>query len=122
MDMNDIDREREFVHKSKSILDEAETTLDTNVLSQLEEGRHRALYGKERKDSRKWHRFRVPMLGVATAAVVVISAMLYLHGPNGTNHLYDIADIEILASSETIDFYNELDFCTWLTQEREHAG
>jgi hypothetical protein len=121
--MKEEDREKAFLEKARALLDESEETLDANILSRLRQARSRALYREERREPRLWHWFSFPAAaGMAIALVAILVAVFTITRPPSLEPHKTIADLEILASSEHLDLYANLDFYAWLAKEKEHGG
>jgi hypothetical protein len=121
--MSKEDREKAFLEKAKVILDESEEDLDTNILSGLRQARTRALQGEERREPRLWHWFPFPAAaGMATALVAILVAVFYITRPPVLEPHKSMGDLEILASSDYLDLYEDLDFYAWLAKEKEYEG
>jgi len=113
-DSNFCSDDAAFLCKVRVDLDQSCSALDGQTLSRLTRIRHTAL-------ALRTQRRRAPTLlpfgGIATAAVLVISVMLYNQSPpnelvpNGTEQL---EYIDLLSASEELDFYEELEFYQWL--------
>ncbi len=108
--------ERRFIESAKAHLDRTVDGLDGRTLARLREARRRALEASPR---------RVPWLmwagGFATACVALLVASLWLFSPTTPGPTPGLEDVEILASSEDLGFYDDLDFYHWLADE-ELAG
>ena len=120
--MSEQDGEKIFLEKAKAALDAGEDNLDAEILSRLRRARKRALQQGERKRYSWVHWFRFPVAGYATALAAVLVAMFYLSRTPSVEPYKNLEDVEILASSETLDLYADLDFYAWLAKEKEHAG
>ena len=121
--MSEEDRERAFLEKARAVLDESEEALDANILSRLRQARTRALHREEMEKPRlrTWFPFPVAA-GMATALVATLVALFYLTRPPGLEPHKSIGDLEILASSDHLDLYANLDFYDWLAKEKERGG
>lgn len=116
--MKENDREKVFVGKVLSALDQSARELDPETLARLRHIRARAL---ERGRSRVWTGlgplFRFPAAGFATAAVILLAAFLYLVNPFDRHRQNGFDASEILVTNENLEFYEDLDFYKWLTEE-----
>ena len=54
--------------------------------------------------------------------VATLVAVFYITRPPGLEPHKSIGDLEILASSDHLDLYANLDFYDWLAKEKEHGG
>jgi len=92
--------------------------LDDIVVAKLRAARLRATEIAARKNERPaWFR---PVGGLVTATLVVgIAATLWVTNPAVPR--YGVEDIDILASAESPEFYQDLEFYLWL-EEQPRAG
>ena len=121
--MSEEEREKAFLERTKAVLDESEEDLDANTLSRLRQARTRALHGEERRKPRSWFWFSFPSAaGMATALVAVLVALFYITRPPVQEPNKSIGDLEILASNDQLELYENLDFYAWLAKEKEHDG
>ena len=121
--MSEEDREKVFLEKAKAVLDESEEDLDANILSRLRQARNRALHGEEREKPRlrTWFPFPVAA-GMATALAAMLVAVVYIARPPSLEPHKSVGDLEILASTDHLDLYANLDFYDWLSKEKEYGG
>jgi len=107
-----------LIDKSRRLLDERVDKLGDNVITRLRAARLRATEVADRKNTRPaWIK---PVGGLVTATLVVgIATSLWMANPSVPNN--GIEDLDILASSESPEFYQDLDFYLWL-EERSRAG
>ena len=103
------DQNRDFVARAKGALDRAEESMDPAILARLRQARLRALESSPR---------RLPRFvwagGLASATVGVLVAALWLTQPAVLSPAPPLEDIDILASTEDLEFYDDLDFYYWL--------
>jgi len=92
--------------------------LDNTIAARLRAARLRAVEAAGKKNERMaWVR---PVGGLVTATLVVgVAASLWMANPSVPKH--GIEDMEILASVESPEFYQDLEFYLWL-EERARAG
>ena len=113
-------KEEEFLDKLKESLDQRIDTLDGETLSRLNRARHAALQQQHlpAHSVNKWA--WLPASGIA-AAILVSSVFMFRseHIPDINGN--DIDEIEIIASTDNIDFYEQLDFYMWLLEEESDA-
>ncbi len=120
--MSEEDREKAFLERARALLDESEQDLDANILSRLRQARTRALQGEKRREPRSWHWFPFPAAGMATALVAILVAVFYITRSPVLEPHESMGDLEILASSDQLDLYEDLDFYDWLAKEKEQNG
>ncbi len=120
--MNAEDKEAVFVDAAKAGLDEAVRALDPVIASRLRLARQSALEASQKKRL-TWI---MPATGFAAAFVGILAFFLLLQSPEqptlvSENALQNLSggveDLELLASSETIEFYDDLEFYGWLAEE-----
>lgn len=102
----------------RSALDRQVEELDGETLSGLRQARTLALQAMPQKSGS----FGVNVgwaAGIATAAAMSVTLMLLWPGENdySQDFVAGLADAELLADEESIDFYEELDFYIWLEQQ-----
>ena len=119
--MKNRDDDISFLKRVKNSLDHSEKNIDARTLSQLNRIRQEALKLKkpEKTGQLKW--FPAPLPALAMAGMVLLAVLLFSTGdrelpPNG-----NLEDLEILASN-SLDFYEDLDFYAWLAEEQPDAG
>ena len=117
--MKEIEREPVFVRKVVSALDKSVQALDPGTVSRLRDIRMRAQEGG--RTGTRW-RSRLPKAGLAAAAVALLAFIAYLALPTGTDHHNHVQDAEIMAPIDNLEFYEDLDFYKWLTQEIQTNG
>ncbi|VAX31928.1 hypothetical protein MNBD_NITROSPINAE05-379 [hydrothermal vent metagenome] len=120
--MKNQDDEKSFLKKVKQSLDQGEENIPPETRSRLHRIRQEALRIKEQEKSRviKW--LPTPYPALATAAVVLLAVLLSFPGDREQALFHPLDDLEILASNNKIEFYEELDFYAWLTEEEPNAG
>ena len=114
--MNEEDRS--FIKKIKHHLDEGTEQLDAGIQSKLTRMRHEALDAGERRGLFAGFGLWDPALrwpGLATAGAATLAVFLYFQTPAGIQP--DFEDIELLASEDTLELYEELEFYTWLAEQ-----
>ena len=124
--MNEKNHEEVFVDKILSTLDKSAHDLDPQTLSRLRIIRKEAIESvKSGTWTSRWLGlgpvFRFPAAGIATAALILIATFLYLANPFGIGIHNGFDDSEILVTTDTLEFYDELDFYSWLNEEAVHS-
>lgn len=111
-----VDRGREavFLDQAKALLDRRAEELDGLTLERLRRARRAALAGPPRS-TRALGRL-VWAGGLATAAVALVAGSLWLLQPATHPPVGALEDLEILAASENLDFYEDLEFYRWLAE------
>jgi len=112
--------EKDFLNKLKKQLDEQSEQLDATTLSKLNRSRQAALAQASPQTSRMKQNW-LPASGLA-AAVLLTSVFLFRSEEIVTNSNQSMDDIEIIAASDNLDLYEQLDFYLWLLEENNSAG
>jgi type VI protein secretion system component VasF len=98
----------------KQSMDALKNSIDVQTQVKLNEARHTAL-NKANHMSRKW--LLAPITGIA-AVFVLAFAFLYF-GTNSELSSEEVTlfeDLELLANEADTEFYQDLDFLTWLDE------
>ena len=114
-------REKEFLGKIRTELDESVDRLDARTLSRIRQARYRALEKGEKSWWARPRRLR-PVLTGAAAMLVLASALFFYTAPPQPQLTSNMEDIELLAAGDNLEFFAELDFYTWLAEEMDDAG
>ena len=122
MTQDNNDHESVFLDRIRRTLDDSADNLDARTLSQLTQARHRALEKARSKPSLHRRPFWLSLAGLVTATAVVFLAIFLARDPSGPQNYSAIEDVEILAASESPEFFAELEFYAWLAEEMEDAG
>ena len=100
----------------KQVLDTGTDTLDSSTLAMLRQVRREALQQSLERDVRWWK----PVSAIsATAATILVAAWLTTTVAPQAN-VEGIEDIEILASIDNTDLYEQMDFYEWLEGQQGH--
>ena len=114
--MKDPKKDQEFIASAKQALDRSLEDLEPHTLARLRQVRHQALEPA---------RTRVPRFvwagGLATAFATLLVASVVFYPTGSPNSVTTFDDVEILASSEDLDFYDDLEFYHWLA-DAEFSG
>lgn len=113
--MNANDPEKLFLEKVKDLMDQGAENLGSQTERQLEDIRRRAL---DAAAERRW-RFSLSTRwimagGFATAALAGVALFFWLSASPGDFPAGPLEDLEIIASKERVDFYQNLEFYRWL--------
>lgn len=112
--------EEQFVKDARRILEQDLAALDPALGARLARARQGAL---DKAGFHAW--FRRPGLWLAAAASVaamVLAVSLSLHQPAPTVTTVSPEDLEILATADPLELYEDLEFLTWLEDVQRHAG
>jgi len=129
--MNSEDKEAVFVDTAKANLDEALRSISPATSARLRLARHHALEAVNDRGPEKYQvSWMLPAAGFAAVSVGVLALFLLLQSPEQTKLVSEsvlqsdsgnMEDLELLASSESIEFYEDLEFYGWLL-EQNRAG
>jgi len=98
----------------KQVLDTGTDALDSATLARLHQVRSEALQQSAERGVRWW----LPMsaLGATAAAVLLATWLTTTVAPQA--HVEGAEDIEILASADNTDLYEQMDFYEWLESQQ----
>ncbi len=102
------ERARRLVAAAKDLLDDQLTRLDQPIVDRLRRARREAVEAGPKPPRRLW------AAGLAAACVGFLAVSLWIWQPAATQPIPDPEDLEILASAEDLDLYEDLDFYSWL--------
>ena len=116
------EQEKRLLEKAKGLLSEAAENLDSQTKRRLERIRLEALSTAEGKVARFFPRSRWVTVGAfAAAGMAVVAVFFWLRTSTGDFPGKHIEDFEIIASSENMDLYENLDFYRWLATKENEA-
>ena len=118
--MNDEDHDRVFIEGVKAQLDASLDDMDEAIRRRLRRARGRALGEEEVRRRPLWHLVRIPALGMAAAALLLIGLLTYLGGPLKDKSIAQVENVELFASNESLELLVDLDFYLWLSEEEEN--
>ncbi len=113
--------EDKFESNIRQGLDEAVDTLDANTLSRIRQIRTQAV-GKEKIKTEglqlNWlfNKQGLFVGGLATACVMVLAMMLLFNSPTSIQTIPE-EDIELISSSDNLEFFEDLEFYEWLEED-----
>jgi hypothetical protein len=109
---------REQEERLRSLLDQKTEELDGHTLSRLRQARARALAAHAKPAGRLQLPDWSVAGGLATATIAVLAFSFLLETPREPGiPQVPAGDLEILASGEELEFYDQLDFYRWLEEE-----
>lgn len=111
MVMTDQKTEQQFVDAIKHRFDQSIDQIDAGTLSRLNNIRHNAL---DSADKKYRHRILLPVGAMVAASIAVI--VFTLVQPDSSSSPFIAEDIEMLSTSDGIDFYENLEFYQWLDE------
>ena len=98
----------------KKVLDTGTDALDSSTLARLRQVRREALHQSPDRGVRWW--MPVSALGATAAATLVATWLTTTVAPQA--NVEGIEDIEILASADNTDLYEQMDFYEWLESQQ----
>jgi len=113
--MNDDD----FLKRVNKALDQQMESLDGETLSRLNRARQTAIQQRQqvqRSTRLAW----LPVSGL-TAAVLLVSLFMFKSEDIDIIHHGDVDEIDIIASSDKLELFEQLDFYMWLLEEDADA-
>ncbi len=117
--MTEKEKDRAFLETAKYLLDKNAEEMDSKTRARLREGRYRAIQSlQSQKKAVSW---QWPAAGMAVACAAALAFFFLMKDPGTKALVSNVEDIELLASSEPIEFYDDLEFYGWLA-EQEGAG
>ncbi|HEX7372428.1 MAG TPA: hypothetical protein VF372_06375 [Thermodesulfobacteriota bacterium] len=113
--MNAKDPEKLFLEKVQGLLNHGTENLGSKTERRLQDIRGQALMDAGEKRSRFLHPRRWVLVGSFAMVTLAAVGLFFWLGPSTeTLPAGEIEDLEIIASQERIDFYQNLDFYRWL--------
>jgi hypothetical protein len=118
--MKTPEEENPFLENVKGLLNAGAENLDHGTKQRLEQVRIEAL----KSDAEKRGGFFTPLRwvmvgGFATATVAAVSLLFWLPTSPVVLPGKQLEDLEIITSTEHIDFYQDLDFYRWLATKED---
>ncbi|MDH4274822.1 MAG: hypothetical protein OEW08_07270 [Gammaproteobacteria bacterium] len=105
-----------FTQEVRAALDVQTAGIDAQTLTQLRRARARAMASLQPTGLRAWARGRT-WSALAVTATVVLTVSIWPTTPPPRAIPHAMEDIELLAVDENIEFYEDLEFYTWLADE-----
>ena len=110
------ENEKRFLKQLKKTLDEDQ--LDAKIQSRITQIRYKALESKSNRLFPEW--MYQPAAQWASVACALLLIVLYFGEPGETQS--GLEDIDLLASTDGLELYEELEFYAWLAEENVDAG
>jgi len=114
-------RPDEFIDRVRAALDRSVARIDARTALRLEKARRQALAAARGARPPRLRPMRIA-LAAAAAGLLLLAAWPGIRRPPASPADNGLADVELLATHESPDFFNDLDFFTWLAEEMDHAG
>ncbi len=112
--MTDKRDEQQFVSRIREALDQSAEQLAPGGRARLSRMRHEAVTRQaERRAPRRSWRWAAGLAAASAAAVLML--ILPLNRPAEKTPLAAIDDMEILASSDPLEIYEDMEFYSWLS-------
>ena len=108
----------DFLRQVKNSLDESVEQIEAATLTRLRAARRTAIEAGQASRQPAW---LLPAGGLATVAVVTALAVNLLISTPESAAMPGLEDMALMADSEELEFYEELDFYIWLDNE-QNAG
>lgn len=127
-----MNNDSRFVDQVKKVLDDSTNQLDQDISQRLKAARHQALAQKAAPRRRAWLRQQpglIWILGSTCAGIVVLAVSLMINWNVNLGQLLndDLSvkrnnsqpgyTLEMLASEEAPEFYDEMEFYQWLSEK-----
>jgi len=113
-------KEDKFLEKVNNSLEQRVDTLDGETVSRLSRARHAALQQQYRPPHTVNNWVWLPASGIAVA-VLISSLFLFRAEQMVDISGNDLDEIEIIASTDNIDLFEQLEFYLWLLEEESGA-
>ena len=117
--MNETEKSAAELERARAQLNRAADDLDEFSVARLRAGRKRAIAaaGARRRLRPVWW---LPLSSAAVAAVVTVTvATNWWRAPTVQPVMTAAEDIELLATGEEPEFFNDIDFYTWIEDQRD---
>lgn len=114
--MTEPDQDKQFTEFAKRTLDQSVQDLDSETRSRLSSARQTEL---SQSFKPRWSFY--PAWGIAAACAALLTFTLWEAQPPPVIATLSIDDVEILASADGWEFYEDLEFYSWLA-ENDQTG
>ena len=112
--MKQDDKDQAFLHNARHLLDQSVDAIDEDTSSRLRKIRYQALNNKAEKS----YGFMPYSAFAATAAVLILTVTVWLTQSPNINDELVLEDMPLLTTGEELDFYQDLEFYSWLEEEQ----
>ena len=117
--MND---QQQWLDKLKQDLEQGNEQLDADTRARLSAARRKALEMLPEQRSPWRTSWWQPAGAVAMVAAAVFAVILWQGRLSPDAELIQSTDLELIASSDNLNLYEELEFYQWLDEVENHAG
>ena len=111
--------DEEFIKQSKKLLDNSIANLDADTEQHLRLARQQAVHAYEARSASS--NFAKYYLSTAIAASLFVAVLITTLWSGSAQMPNELEDIEMLVTNENFEFYENLDFYSWLA-EQDNAG
>lgn len=118
--MSELPNEKEILARVKTALDQGCDRLDADTQSRLGQARRRALSRVPAGPGFLDHWMPVPVAGWAAAAAAVLLTAWALWAPLNEPGGKPLENLDLLASADQWDLYEEYEFYAWLVVEEDY--
>ncbi len=118
--MSDKERHIKFLKQVKKVLDEGAEGLDPGTQSRLTQIRRKAIESKTAWSFPSW--LYQPALQWSAVACALLLGVLYFADPDKSHYQLGLEDIDLLASTDVLELYEDLEFYAWLAEENVEAS
>lgn len=106
--MNQDERDQALLAKAKAVLDRQVRDLDPHTAARLQAARRAALEASPRPGWAPW------LAASGFAAAIVLATVLWWRQPPPQPPLPAMEELDLLASAEGLEFYDDLEMYVWL--------
>ncbi len=111
--------DKEFNRQIRAVLDQGVEQLDDAASRRLRQARMQAVEkASQQGQGARWWK---PAAAFAVAASLVLAVVIW---PTGTDDMpaSELLDVELMATDDSLQLYEELDFYQWLAEMQNSAG
>ena len=112
--------EKQFVDDVVKRLRQADETLDADVRRRLRQARETALEPLSDSDTRSRRNWWLPGLAMASVLALVVTVLVSQTSTVMPGSGPDV--LEIVASSDSLELYRDIEFYQWLAEQQASAG
>lgn len=115
-------RDTEFLERIRVTLEKSVDTIGPDTEFRLTRARKDALSSEKKRWFNPWPAFRISLATLCAATVVLVSTIWYQRSATVQPVISGIEDVEILADTESPEFFADIDFYLWLVEEVDHSS